>query len=127
MDRHIDRMNDEAMTDANKAAQMPERIYITRESDQPNDIKVWGMEVHNSTEYIRASSVPSDKERAALIDELLELQRHVINGTIRRGMYQSGGEAWARVGKDLKRWSDRRKEIKQALAPRHFGVEGLYL
>lgn len=34
--------------------EMPDEIWLTRESDKPNDIKVWGMGLANSTKYTKA-------------------------------------------------------------------------
>lgn len=49
---------------------IPDVVYISRESDKPNDVKVWGMEVHNSIKYVRADrQVPSEVVEALKMAE----------------------------------------------------------
>lgn len=43
---------------------MPDTIFITRESDKPNDIRVWGVEVAHSTQYTRTDTIKLWNTRA---------------------------------------------------------------
>jgi len=57
------------MTDIkNDDGLLPETVWLTRESDKPNDIRVWGVEVYNSVQYNRHNPQPTEKVQAALDD-----------------------------------------------------------
>ena len=55
------------MTDIkNDDGLLPETVWLTRESDKPNDIRVWGVEVYNSVQYTRHTPQPTEEVQGGL-------------------------------------------------------------
>lgn len=60
--------------------ELPDMVYITRESENPNDIKVWGVELANSTTYLRQDLIATKVENLNPVNIDFGILRACIDG-----------------------------------------------
>lgn len=93
--------------------ELPKEIFLTRESDNPNDVRVWRIKIHNSTQYIRSDLIPqpvTDEARAKAL-EYVETQIRELSSLLTLPFKLSDYKL-LQVQEDLKGY----KTIKAALS-----------